>query len=106
MPGDSLQEMNENAVGPALTEAQKRDILRQLSDYKDVMRTPQGRRLIYGILDFAGAYRNPFAGDANQTNFNCGLQAVGQFLISNLMQACPDQYQRMLQESLYDGEGQ
>lgn len=69
-------------------------------DWQDVMRTDQGRRLLNNLLDISGFHRPAFTGQSNQTIHNCGMQKVGEYIDSQARKSDPDNYIRMIKESL------
>lgn len=88
-----------------LTEEQQREEkrkflerLKEKEDFRWLMDSKQGRRFVWRLLGIAGVYRNPFAGVRETTDFNCGLQAMGQTLISEIHEVCPNQYAQMVKE--------
>lgn len=72
----------------------------EVDDFKWLMSSKQGRRVMWRLLGLAGVFRNPFAGagSESQTAFNCGLQAMGQTLIGEIHELCPEQYHQMVKE--------
>lgn len=56
-------------------------------DLKKVLETNEGKKVIAKIFDFCGLFRNAYAGDAQQTSYNCGMQAVGQWLLDECLEA-------------------
>ena len=72
----------------------------EVDDFKWLMNSKQGRRFMWRLLALAGVFRNPFAGAGleSQTAFNCGLQAMGQTLMSEIHEHCPEQYHSMVKE--------
>ncbi|MDT8902192.1 hypothetical protein [Anaeroselena agilis] len=72
---------------------------RELSDIVQVAKEPAGRRFIMRLLNMCGTFGNPFTGNS-KTFYNCGMQAVGQELFKDLMEADPDLFPIMQRESL------
>jgi hypothetical protein len=58
-------------------------------DLRKVLSTPEGQRLIWRLFEFSGIYRNAYSGNTNSTDYNCGMQAVGQFLLDEAIDANP-----------------
>lgn len=64
-----------------------------------VMTMPQGRELIWEILEWCRPFANPFKYDALATAFACGEMNIGQRLIAAIQPACPDLYMQMTTEA-------
>jgi hypothetical protein len=61
---------------------------RRINDIKAVCNLPQGRRLIWEILDYCGVYGMSFvAGSADITAFNEGRRAIGLRLLNRVNNA-------------------
>ena len=69
---------------------------------KHVCSTRQGRRFIWNILAKVGTFQNPFTGDNNRTNFNCGRQSIGTELICDVDLVAENAYALMIKESKED----
>ncbi len=52
--------------------------------YRDTFASPQGKRVLFDILEMCGTYSAAFTGENNATNFRLGLQEGGKRLISRL----------------------
>lgn len=63
-----------------------------------VMALPEGRRLVYSWLEFAGAFHNPFNANPYVTAFNSGQMNVGQKIQADVVGADPQLYLTMLKE--------
>lgn len=63
-----------------------------------IMRTRQGRRLIYNYLAQAGVWRTSFHTNALQMAFNEGQRNIGLALLAKLTDYCEDSYALMLKE--------
>ena len=88
-----------------LTEEQQREEkrkhlarLQEKEDFRWLMDSKQGRRVVWRLLGIAGIFRNPFSGERGTTDFNCGLQAIGQTLVAEIHEVCPHQYAQMVKE--------
>lgn len=68
--------------------------------------TPAGRRTIWGLLGFAGLFRQPrVAGDPGGTDFNCGGLNVGLMLYADCLTVSPDLTAMMIKEQgSYDND--
>lgn len=67
-----------------------------------LMSEKEGRRFMWRLLSFTGAFRNPYTGD-NTTFFKCGMMNVGQKYLGDIHQYCPDLYNIMVKEQQNDG---
>lgn len=66
-------------------------------DVKWLMKSRQGRRIVWRLLEKAGVFRSSFTGD-NETFFREGMRNVGLMLVAQVNDACPEQYTTMVQE--------
>ena len=74
---------------------------RAVYDLKTVLKTPQGRRVLWQILQAAQVRQHGFIpGDALATAFHCGQRSIGLFLLNEIEQAVPGAYQQMRSEYL------
>ena len=71
---------------------------RELSDLRFILKTPEGRRFIWGLLSTAGIFHSSFSLNDAQTNFNEGRRSIGLKYLSDLMETKPDAYLYMQQE--------
>lgn len=79
-------------------EKQRLAKLQEDEDLRWLMGTVRGRRVMWRLLGISGLFRNPFAGVREQTDFNCGMQAIGQTLIAQIHATCPELYHEMVRE--------
>lgn len=70
----------------------------QADDFKSVLSTPQGRRLIWRLLDKCGVYRSTFRPNS-EAAFLEGQRAIGLYLLLDLQDLCPDRLVEMLAEA-------
>lgn len=70
----------------------------ELNDMRQIMATDYGRRFMWNLLAKAGVYRTSFTGNST-TFFNEGQRNIGLMMQSQILQACPEQYIVMLNES-------
>ena len=69
---------------------------RNLCDLQTVLKTPQGRRVLWRILQAAQVRQHGFVpGDSASTAFHCGQRSIGLFLLDEIEQALPGAYQQM-----------
>ncbi len=65
-------------------------------DLQTVLKTVQGRRLLWRILQAARVHEHAFVpGDAGATAFHCGQQSIGLFLLREIEAASPGAYMQM-----------
>lgn len=69
---------------------------RQTYDLQTVLKTVQGRRVLWRILQAARVHQHAFVpGDPQATAFHCGQQSIGLFLLREIEEAAPGAYQQM-----------
>lgn len=78
----------------AQKETERRD------DWRWVMSTTQGRRVIREILGYSGQDRNAFVGQSNQTIYNTGMQKVGQYVRDNIVEHAPGDFLKLIEENI------
>ncbi len=72
---------------------------RAVYDLQTVLKTPQGRRVLWQLLQAAQVRQHGFIpGDALSTAFHCGQRSIGLFLLDEIEQAQPGAYQQMRSE--------
>lgn len=98
--------MNDESQARALAKAQRDARVREFERkvvLRSVMSVKAGREWMFNLLGECGIYRTPYApGDSYATAFNCGQQNVGLRLVASLVEACPDDYTRMMKEQSDD----
>ena len=92
----------QNAADPAqVRKAAVREQLaneQQALDLRSIMEQEGGRRYLWRLLDTAGVFRTSFTGNS-ETFFREGMRNVGLIIMADLQDACPDLYQRMVNEN-------
>ncbi len=74
---------------------------RNACDLQAVLKTVQGRRLLWRILQAAQIRQHGFVpGDPYATAFHCGQQSIGLFLLAEIEDAAPAAYAQMRGEYL------
>ena len=74
---------------------------RNACDLQAVLKTVQGRRLIWRILQAAQIRQHGFVpGDPYATAFHCGQQSIGLFLLAEIEEYAPSAYPQMRAEYL------
>ncbi len=69
---------------------------RTTADLQTVLKTPQGRRVLWRLLQACRVHQHSFVpGDSTATAFHCGQQSIGLFLLSEIEDAAPTAYQQM-----------
>ena len=69
---------------------------RAVYDMQAVLKNPQGRRVLWKILQAAQVRHHGFIpGDSLATAFHCGQRSIGLFLLDEIEQALPGAYQQM-----------
>ena len=69
---------------------------RNIYDLQTVLKTVQGRRILWRILQAARVQQHAFVpGDSYATAFHCGQQSIGLFLLAEIENAAPGAYQQM-----------
>lgn len=69
---------------------------RNIGDLQTVLKTVQGRRLLWRILQAARIRQHSFVpADATATAFHCGQQSIGLFLLEEIEEASPGAYAQM-----------
>lgn len=72
---------------------------RTVCDLQTVLKTPQGRRLLWQLLQATQVRQHGFVpGDGLATAFHCGQRSIGLFLLDEIEQAVPGAYQQMRSE--------
>ncbi len=81
----------------------KRELEARKNDLLQVLKVPEGRRLIYHILELCGPYRASFCGsDSALAAFKEGQRDIGLELLSLINLADPAIYLQMQREHLSD----
>lgn len=61
---------------------------RNKSDLKKLNAIVEARRLYWRILDKCGTFKNSFVpGDEHSTSYNCGMKAVGEWFLAEILDA-------------------
>lgn len=90
-----------NAADESQVEERKNKELKgrelELSDMAAILATVEGRRIIWRYLDKCGVFRTSMTGNS-QTFFNEGMRNVGLMLLTDINEADPAAYVKMMQE--------
>jgi hypothetical protein len=71
---------------------------REIDDLQKVLKSPEGRRVIYKILSECGVFKASFSLNSMSTAFNEGKRDIGIMLLKDLDEAEPNAYSQMLKE--------
>ena len=72
------------------------------SDFKWLMSTKRGRRIVWRLLDRAGIFRSSFNTNAMAMSFAEGQKNEGLRLLGQIHTLCPELYPTMTKEALHD----
>ena len=68
------------------------------ADFKWLMGSTRGRRIVWGLLERAGVFRLSFSTNALQMAFNEGSRNEGNRLLAQINTICPEHYLSMTKE--------
>lgn len=95
-PTDILAEQDRQAErNQALADAAAQEI----EDLRWLMNDKRGRRFMRSLLALTGVARQPWTGNAAQTDFNCGKLNVGLKYFGDLHEHAPQLYTQMIEET-------
>ena len=81
------------------TKAQEaRDRQEAINDIIAVMKEPAGRRFIWRLLEKARIFSSPYAGSTNDTMVRLGEHNLGLFVLTEIIDASPENYLLMQNE--------
>jgi hypothetical protein len=69
------------------------------ADVKALWSTDVGRRYLWELMSLSGLNKNPFTGRASMTDFACGEMNMGQRILADALEACPDLYIKAMNEA-------
>lgn len=87
-----------------LTEEQKkqkkaeRKRERELSDIRFVIKSPEGRRFYWRVMEEGGVFLDPYQPETNPTYYGLGRQSVSRKFLNELLEAKPEGLSQMQQE--------
>lgn len=67
-----------------MSKASKRRRTQEVEDIRAVHRMPQGRRLLYRILEGSGIWRSSYSQNSHDTSYNEGARNRGLWLLAEL----------------------
>lgn len=69
---------------------------RQLSDIRHVLKTPEGRRFYWRLMEEGRVFVDPFCFEqTNNTHYQLGRQSVSRTFLNDLLEAKPEALQQM-----------
>lgn len=71
----------------------------ELDDFRFILSTPSGRRVIWRYLSLVGVFQSSFTGHSETTIFNEGRRDVGLRLLADVMESDPKAYILMTAEA-------
>lgn len=94
-----MSEMDEDQLR-AENERKQRDLAqREIDDIKFVMGSPQGRRVVWDVLESGRVFAAIPPMDALAMAFNEGQRNLALALFQRVMAHCPEQYLKMADEA-------
>jgi hypothetical protein len=78
-------------------ELQERWRKKQIDDFAKVLSLPEGRRLLWRIMEEASVFKTTFTGNST-TFFNEGKRSIGLMVLGEVMVASPEKFQQMQNE--------
>lgn len=75
------------------------DWLAQEQGLSQVLSTYEGRRFMWWLIGEGRVFHNAFTSNALSTSYNCGVQEVGQKILSRIIAHDPQAYVRMFNEN-------
>lgn len=80
---------------------------RELSDIRFVLKSPEGRRFYWRLMEKGRVFHDVFCGDStNGTNYNLGRQSISRDFLNDLLEAKPEAYVQMQQEREAEDENE
>lgn len=76
---------------------------RELNDWRAILATPEGRRVIWRVLERAMLFKTIWEPSA-RIHFNAGLQDMGLFVLAEIMAADPSIFITMMTENKREAE--
>lgn len=76
----------------------KLDQQNESEDFKWLMSSKRGRRIVWRQLERAGVFRTPFNTNAMLMAHACGEKNEGLKMLAQVLQLCPERFPEMLSE--------
>lgn len=80
-------------------DAQRREREQQLTDLREVLATPQGRRVLWRLLGFTELYHCALEQDERADHARRGQRKVGVWLLQEICAADPEMWLQMQREA-------
>ncbi|SNR73731.1 hypothetical protein SAMN05192560_0776 [Methylobacillus rhizosphaerae] len=74
----------------------------EVADFKWLMESKRGRRIVWGWLERCGVFRLSFNANSMTMAFNEGNRNLGLSLIAKIHALCPESYSVMVKENTND----
>lgn len=98
---------DKEAESARLVEKERRRRERELTDVREVIDSPQGRRFVWRLLSDARVFASCFvAGDPHSTSANEGKRDMGLLILNDLMVARPEAFAQMQREFISEQKQQ
>lgn len=92
-----------NAASPdqvrAAKEAEQFMSDERLNDWRIVLSTPEGRRVIWRVLEQCNTNKSVFAIDHGTISYRAGWQDAGHYVLAEINEADPRAFLRMIEEA-------
>jgi hypothetical protein len=82
---DGISMSDNNHIEELKKEWAEQDQLVIEEEYRKLLRTSQGRQLLYHLLSIGGIGKNPFTANALTMSFACGELNVGQRILADIL---------------------
>jgi hypothetical protein len=100
MPHEPLDPSEQNEAKKQQRDARARlELQNESDDFKWLMSSKRGRRIVWRFLEQAGVFRLSFNTNAMQMAFAEGQRSFGNRTLAQVHSLCPEQYPVMLAES-------
>lgn len=96
-PEDILN-INKGDAEKKLIAFENRERAKEISDIRELMSTPVGKRVAHRILEKCETFIDAYAGDVNLTHINLGKQKIGHWFLGEMDIAKATAYQEMVRE--------
>lgn len=95
-----LKGIEENKVKDALQSRLDKEA--EEADFKWLMSSKRGRRIVWRLMDFAGVFRSSFSPTAMVMAFQEGNRNYGNRILAKIHKICPELYPIMMKENTND----
>ena len=95
---DGIDVFNIEALNKKLSEVQKRTRQKEINDVGKILKTSEGRRYFWRLMDKCGVFRTSFTLNSNQTAFNEGMRDIGLETLRNITEADSSAFAQMQNE--------